>query len=118
MEGYSNRLVYLNIITINKPKINWAGKKWALYNAINAAKGEIIIQTDADCTMGKNWLKIMVQQFNDISVGFVASLTPMLGKKILFDKLLMFDSIAQDELCACAIYRSLTGESISELMNL
>ena len=36
-------------------------------------------------------------------------------KDIIWEKIQVLDV---SELCACAIYRSLTGESISELMNL
>jgi glycosyltransferase involved in cell wall biosynthesis len=33
------------------------GKKQALRTAIDSAKGDLIITTDADCRMGKNWIK-------------------------------------------------------------
>jgi poly-beta-1,6-N-acetyl-D-glucosamine synthase len=43
-----------NIITLyNKGE----GKKPALRTGIIAAKGKLIISTDADCTMGKNWIR-------------------------------------------------------------
>jgi glycosyltransferase involved in cell wall biosynthesis len=34
-----------------------SGKKQALRTGINAAKGNLIITTDADCRMGKNWIR-------------------------------------------------------------
>jgi poly-beta-1,6-N-acetyl-D-glucosamine synthase len=46
--------VISNILTLdNKGK----GKKQALRTGINAAKGNLIISTDADCIMGKNWIR-------------------------------------------------------------
>jgi poly-beta-1,6-N-acetyl-D-glucosamine synthase len=39
---------------------NESGKKIALEHGIKAAKGDLIITTDADCTMSKYWLRSMV----------------------------------------------------------
>mgnify|MGYP006287307431 FL=1 len=39
---------------------NESGKKIALDNGIKKAKGDLIVTTDADCTMGKYWLRSMV----------------------------------------------------------
>jgi poly-beta-1,6-N-acetyl-D-glucosamine synthase len=45
-----------NILTLyNKGK----GKKQALRTGITAAKGKLIITTDADCIMGQNWIRII-----------------------------------------------------------
>lgn len=38
-----------------------AGKKAALERAIKKAKGNIVATTDADCNMGKNWLRVLAQ---------------------------------------------------------
>src|SRR5688572_1112138 len=35
------------------------GKKWAITTGIKAAKGSIIVTTDADCTMPSGWLRII-----------------------------------------------------------
>jgi poly-beta-1,6-N-acetyl-D-glucosamine synthase len=43
-----------NIIVINN---NGNGKKQAIRSGINASSGILIITTDADCTMGKKWIK-------------------------------------------------------------
>ncbi len=48
------------------------GKKNALQQAIQSAKGEIILVTDADCTPGSNWIKTMSSCFEkdtDMVVG-------------------------------------------------
>ncbi len=44
-ENYSQ----LNIIDIKNTPDNWGSKKWALTQCIKKSKGEIILQTDADC---------------------------------------------------------------------
>jgi poly-beta-1,6-N-acetyl-D-glucosamine synthase len=43
-----------NILSLNN---KGKGKKQALRTGINAARGRLIITTDADCTMGKNWIR-------------------------------------------------------------
>lgn len=42
-----------------------AGKKAAIAYAISKAKGEIILQTDADCVMQKDWVKTMMAFFTE-----------------------------------------------------
>ena len=43
-----------NILSINN---KGEGKKQALRTGINSARGNLIITTDADCTMEKNWIR-------------------------------------------------------------
>ena len=40
-------------------------KKVAIKHAISKAKGDIIIQTDADTIVGENWIKSHVQYYNN-----------------------------------------------------
>lgn len=37
-----------------------SGKKQAIRSGLNAAKGSLIITTDADCRMGENWIRTIV----------------------------------------------------------
>ena len=96
------------IINIKSLPPNWAGKKWALFNGIKQSKGEIILQTDADCKISKKWIASMVSQFADKSVGFVSSLTPLSSNNSFFDKILSIDSIAQDAFVGCSFGKKMT----------
>jgi poly-beta-1,6-N-acetyl-D-glucosamine synthase len=49
-----------NIYTINNIG---KGKKLALRTGISAAQGNLIITTDADCMMGKNWIKTIASYY-------------------------------------------------------
>lgn len=40
-----------------------SGKKKAIQYAIERSTGEIILTTDADCTMGKDWIETMLSSF-------------------------------------------------------
>ena len=110
IEYYKNKFSNLNSINIKNTPNDWAGKKWALYNGIQKSIGEIILQTDADCVVEKNWIKSMVSQFSDESVGFVCGLTPLYNKihQSFFNKVIFLDSIAQDAFIACGIGKGLT----------
>lgn len=45
-------------------KSNEHGKKWALTNGIQNATGNIILTTDADCTLPSDWISRMVMSFS------------------------------------------------------
>ena len=51
---------FSNVAIINNTA---AGKKAALETGIAAAKGEIIVTTDADCVMNKHWLESIAKSF-------------------------------------------------------
>lgn len=44
-------------------KNNGKGKKEAIRTGVNASTGRLIITTDADCTMGKNWIRTIASFF-------------------------------------------------------
>ena len=50
---------------------NQQGKKEALYTAISKSKGELIVTTDADCIMGKNWLYNIATFFQQEKAEFI-----------------------------------------------
>ena len=108
IQSFKHRHQNFHIINIKSLPNNWVGKKWALFNGIKKSKGEIILQTDADCTMSKKWISSMISQFSDKSVGFVSSLTPLFANNNFFDKILSIDSIAQDAFVACSFGKKMT----------
>ena len=84
------------IINIAKTPINWGSKKWAINNCINNSNGEIILQTDADCIHGKDWIFEMAQPFQNYDIGFVCG-PSYIGKKSTFwDLILKLESISQE----------------------
>jgi len=86
----------LKIINIEKTPINWGSKKWAINNCINNSNGEIILQTDADCIHGKDWVFEMAQPFQNYDIGFVCG-PSYIGKKSTFwDLILKLESISQE----------------------
>ncbi len=77
-----------NVIIIKSPFTaeERAHKKKALKYAIDNCKGEIIITTDADCTHGENWLRTMVNSFDE-KTGFVSGPVEFISDGKLFNEL-------------------------------
>ncbi|MDQ1266509.1 MAG: hypothetical protein QG635_1661 [Bacteroidota bacterium] len=78
----------LKIIEISEEiaKKNLRGKPGALQAGIEAAKGDIVIMTDADCTVTPKWLETISENFNNPEIALVPSFTNVKGNRI-FDKL-------------------------------
>ncbi|MDA3843001.1 MAG: glycosyltransferase [Candidatus Kapabacteria bacterium] len=77
----------LKVVTISDKTLNknLRGKPGALQAGINVSSGELILLTDADCTVSPDWIETMVSVYSDDEVGLVASFTNIRGNK-LFDK--------------------------------
>jgi cellulose synthase/poly-beta-1,6-N-acetylglucosamine synthase-like glycosyltransferase len=60
-------------------------KVHAVADGIRAARGEIILTTDADCTVGPGWIRAMIGSF-DSETGFVAGPVQYAAGKNLFAK--------------------------------
>ena len=69
-------------------------KKWAINSCISIAKGNIILQTDADCIHREDWVYEMCKPFQNHSVGFVCG-PSYIGKNNFWNELLKLESISQ-----------------------
>ncbi len=69
-----------------------SGKKNALDHAIKMSKGEILLFTDADCSVPPEWIASMVRYFSD-NVGLVIGFSAVEGKTF-FEKLQRYDFLA------------------------
>lgn len=77
-----------NVVLLKSPvKIDErAHKKKALQYAIDNAKGEIIITTDADCTHSQKWLETMLSYFKE-NTAFVSGPVEFKSNGSLFDEI-------------------------------
>lgn len=74
---YSN----LKVITISESGKILIGKQNALDIGIKAATGEIILLTDADCIVDKNWVKSMNRFFFNDEIGIVVGKTEIIEEE-------------------------------------
>ena len=75
-----------NLTVLDMPKAEF-GKKNAISKAIQIAKGEIILITDADCSFSPNWIQTMVGYFTDNKIKLVSGPVNYHQKKGLFQHL-------------------------------
>ena len=117
LEKNKESIKNLKIININETPDDWSSKKWALNQAIQESKGDIILQTDGDCIVGQKWINSMVSSFNNPGVGFVAGHTPFISSSNnLIYNILELDNFSQDAFIGSCISKkiplSCVGRSI------
>ena len=59
----------LHIVCMNDDEI---GKKNAIRKGIRFANGDVILCTDADCRIGRNWIKTILSNFTNKKIKFVS----------------------------------------------
>jgi cellulose synthase/poly-beta-1,6-N-acetylglucosamine synthase-like glycosyltransferase len=78
-------LKVIHLTEYSKSK-NIPGKPGAIDVGIKASRGELIMMTDADCTVNPDWIKTVSLYFTDKDVALVPSFT-LIKSKSLFDKI-------------------------------
>ncbi len=68
------------IHAIEEREGNLKGKPGALHLGILHSHSDIIMMTDADCTVADTWIESIAKQFNNPNVGLVASYTVVQGE--------------------------------------
>jgi cellulose synthase/poly-beta-1,6-N-acetylglucosamine synthase-like glycosyltransferase len=61
---------FIKLLKITDAPPRFSPKKYAIQQAVEMARGDIILATDADCTVGSEWIRTMASYFEE-SVGFV-----------------------------------------------
>jgi cellulose synthase/poly-beta-1,6-N-acetylglucosamine synthase-like glycosyltransferase len=80
------------LIRLAEKSVELRGKKNALQNGINRAKGELIFTTDADCSVPPGWLRSMVNYFS-ADVSMVLGYSPLIRESKSYYRLLQFDNL-------------------------
>ena len=73
LDDASDNYAFIKVVTINQVSKDMTPKKYALTRGIEAAVGEIIVLTDADCRVRKLWVSSMAYSViskESISIGF------------------------------------------------
>lgn len=98
-ENYSN----VKLLSISKTAEN-KGKKNAIDTAIKQATGELIITTDADCSMGINWLQTMVSYFHQTGAKMIIGPVAYHNENSTFNKMQSLDFMALTTSGAASLY--------------
>jgi cellulose synthase/poly-beta-1,6-N-acetylglucosamine synthase-like glycosyltransferase len=73
-----------NALNIRLLKSEGVGKKMAIDQGIRQSQSELVLTTDADCFMGKEWIGRMTHPFSDDKIQFVAGPVVLTGATTLF----------------------------------
>ncbi len=93
------KLIHIKIKEIEK---GISPKKNALLCAIDSAKGDIILQTDADCIPSPGWISGMVRRFED-NVGMVTGIAPYFKEPGILNSFIRHEYLWNAALSAASI---------------
>jgi cellulose synthase/poly-beta-1,6-N-acetylglucosamine synthase-like glycosyltransferase len=82
-------------------------KKKAIETGIAHSTGEFIICTDADCTMGKNWIRILVQMYQKENTAFIAAPVRIVSNGSWLSIFQILDFISLQGITGAAVYKKL-----------
>ncbi len=100
----SGKVDNLRVVTITEESVekNLQGKPGALQAGIDAAKGELILMTDADCTVSDDWIATHVNGFADPDIGMIASFT-LVEDKAFFHRIQAIEWIFMETMASGGI---------------
>ncbi|MDP6455923.1 MAG: glycosyltransferase [Candidatus Marinimicrobia bacterium] len=90
----------------NTPE-TWSPKKWALARGIQESSGELLLFTDADCVMSPGWARSISSLFTNENLGMAAGPASLVSNEILWNRMLLMDSIGLDALAAGGLAQNL-----------
>lgn len=77
----------LKVIDLKAEEKEVLYKKGALLKGLEQAKGELILTTDGDCRVGKNWIKIYSDFYKEKEAKFIAGPVTFYDEKTLFERI-------------------------------
>lgn len=82
VQSYQQDHRHLNLLSM---PTGVEGKKKAIEQAIKHSKGSLIVTTDADCTMGKDWLNYIISCYEKSQAKFIAAPVSFYREKSWFE---------------------------------
>lgn len=102
VERYARNHPHIHLLNILQETGPLRGKPNAVAKGINSSAGEIIMMTDADCTVPHGWVEEAVKYFADERVGIVAGFTFLKGNS-LFSQMQALDWFALFSVAAAGV---------------
>ncbi len=84
IEKFRDKYDFIKLFKLSESK---TGKKEAIALGIKNSQSEIIITTDADCTMNKDWLNTMVNYYNQFKPKLLVGPVAFKNEKNIFSQL-------------------------------
>lgn len=107
VKSYQKEMPHLNLCHVEKVTEGVAPKKNAINLGVVNSHSDIILITDADCTLPPKWIETVVSFFKDPEVGLVQGLTgyPKSGTSF-FDRFQQIDFFSHSVVAAAGIGRN------------
>jgi len=93
----------IKIIHISQENPKAAYKKKAISKAIEASRGELIITTDADCRVNKNWLRSFISFYLTEKAQMIVGPVCFYNESSIFEKMQSFEFLSLIAITAGAI---------------
>ncbi len=100
------KCVILNLSDYVQDDLN-SYKKKAIETGIAHSSGELILCTDADCTMGTDWIKTMVSAYEKENIYFIAAPVKISGRRNWLSVFQTLDFISLQGITGAAVYKNL-----------
>jgi cellulose synthase/poly-beta-1,6-N-acetylglucosamine synthase-like glycosyltransferase len=104
--GHQAKCIILNLSDYVQDNLN-SYKKKAIETGIAHSSGELILCTDADCTMEKDWIKTMVSAYEKENLDFIAAPVKISGKRNWLSVFQTLDFISLQGITGAAVYKKL-----------
>ena len=82
-----NSLLNCKILKISENKSNIKYKKQAVSKAISISEGDLIITTDADCSVGPDWIKCIVSAYRKTNAKMLVGMVAYHNDNTVFEKM-------------------------------
>ncbi|HEX3766857.1 MAG TPA: glycosyltransferase [Puia sp.] len=82
-------------------------KKKAIETGISHSSGELIICTDADCTMGKDWIRTLANAYQKDDLRFIAAPVKIISNGTWLSVFQILDFISLQGITGAAVYEKL-----------
>jgi cellulose synthase/poly-beta-1,6-N-acetylglucosamine synthase-like glycosyltransferase len=82
-----NSLLNCKILRISENKSNIKYKKQAVSKAISISEGDLIITTDADCSVGPDWIKCIVTAYKKTNAKMLVGMVAYHNDNTVFEKM-------------------------------
>lgn len=106
IEAYSLQHPHLHYLSLPKDQ---EGKKAALAAGIQASNHHLIVTTDADCTMGKNWLAYLTSFYEEYQPKFIAAPVVFHQEQSLLERFQSLDFMGMMAISAAGIKGQFMG---------
>lgn len=93
IQEFCSKYKNIKLITLDKNS-TILGKKNAINTAIKEAEGELIITTDADCSMGSEWLSTIVNYYTTSKAKMIVAPVSFYDERTVFEKMQSLEFMA------------------------